>query len=94
MLTEKSWPKIALIPVIIGGVISGVIMPTLWFIEVIPQWSLMLGIIPLVVGGFLTVVFRSMEYKPNEPSTKCVRCGYDVYVSSRDEHLKLCEGKN
>ena len=90
--TTESWEKFVWVPLIIGAIIGGLVVPILWYQKIIPEWSLFLGIIPLVIGGFITSVFRQMEYKPGESSTKCVRCGLGVYVSSMDEHLKVCEG--
>jgi len=50
----------------------------------------------LILSGLIlisiVVQFFIMEYKPGEPSTKC-ECGFEVYLSSMDEHLKTCEAK-
>jgi len=89
--TSKEWQLFTFIPFIIGAIFSGVVIPIFWILEIIPTWSLFfLGIIPLIIGLFITDVFRHLEYKPGEPSRKCHQCGLDVYVSSMEEHLKFC----
>lgn len=88
----KIWDVIALLPIIAGGLIAGLVIPILWSQNIIPQWSLFLGIIPLIIGGFISNILRQLEYKPNEPSYKC-ECGYNIYYSSKIEHDKVCEVK-
>jgi hypothetical protein len=78
------------IPFVIGAIIGGLVIPILWSQNIIPQWSLIIGIVPLIIGGFITTILRQLEYKPGEPSYKC-KCGYDIYYSSKDEHDKVCE---
>jgi len=53
--------------------------------------------VPFIVLGVLIVIsifvqVLRMEHKPGEPSVKC-KCGYDVYLSSMTEHLKVCEAQ-
>ena len=87
--TTKSWERFKKIPLVIGAVVSS-IFPILVWQGLIDFWLLFLGLIPLMVGGILTNIFNQLEYKPGEPSTKCIRCKIDVYLSSMDEHLMLC----
>lgn len=53
-----------LAPILVGFFIGGCIFPILWIQQIIPDWFLFIGIIPLLLGGFITSIMiqtKTME---------------------------------
>ena len=57
----------------------------------VDYWYLPFIILGVLIGIDILVQVLRMEHK-GEPSVKC-KCGYDVYLSSMTEHLKVCEAQ-
>lgn len=51
-------------------------------------------VIIMIIITIIVIIFKLTEHKKDELHTKCTRCGYDIYISSMNEHLKVCEKKN